>query len=70
MKTKPVTDEFLPQAQRDRSRIVRRRGRFALATGALLLISCGGGGDSTPLPASVPLVWNQAQATWDNVNWQ
>lgn len=51
----------------------RTRARRALATiGALafaLACGCGGGGKSEP-QRNPPLVWDQAQATWDNVNWQ
>lgn len=58
-------------ARRARRRAIRRFGLFALASTALLLASsCGGGGDSTPSSPIVPLVWNQTQATWDNVSWQ
>ena len=49
---------------------IRHLGLIALASAALLLGSCGGGGDSTPSSPGAPLVWDQAQATWDNVNWQ
>ena len=69
MKAKPVIAELHPQVRPNRSRRAHR-GRLALAMGALLLASCGGGGDSTTPPTSVPLVWDQAQATWDNVTWQ
>lgn len=68
MKTRP--DHRQANANRERNRAIRRYGLLALAAGTLLLSSCGGGGNSTPPPPNVPLVWDQAQATWDNVNWQ
>ena len=74
MKTNLAGDQHQLHAQQQQSRVVRMRGRFAIATAALLLVSCGGGGgggDSTAPPVSAaPLVWDQTQATWDNVTWQ
>lgn len=55
-------------------RFASLRAAGALAALALLgvLESCGGGGDdaATPAATAAPLVWDDAQATWDNVTWQ
>ena len=41
---------------------------------ALLLQSCGGsgggGGGSNTSSTGTPMVWDQAQVTWDHVDWQ
>ena len=53
-----------------KGRASRRIGLFALLTSTLFISSCGGGGDAQPTVERVPLVWDEALSTWDNVNWQ
>ena len=71
MKSKLVPDSAQPSKgrQRSRSRLRYSAGLLALIASIGALASCGGGGGSDP-PAAVPLAWDGAQATWDNVTWQ
>lgn len=57
--------------------VFRRPTLFGISLVALLLLflnGCGGGGGSDPgstnISTGVPMVWDQAQATWDNIDWQ
>jgi hypothetical protein len=79
MEAKLARSKPQQQAQGDRPGAVRFGGRLAIATGALLVASCGGGGEPAPEPKaastpsqtiSTPLVWDQTEATWNNANWQ
>lgn len=70
MKTGTSADRRQPMAWLSRIHPLRRFRAVALASVPFLLASCGGGGDAAPPSASVPLIWDQAQATWDNVTWQ
>lgn len=69
MRPNSIPTALQASSGRHRSRVRLVCGLLALAATLGALASCGGGGGGGATPA-VPLVWDGAQATWDNVTWQ